>query len=61
MPKSKLLVLVVFSIFRSIIMAKLKADILLNQEAIVLTLTWVEDDECQDDDQIDIKINKSIY
>lgn len=42
-------------------MAKLKADILLNQEAIVLTLTWVEDDECQDDDQIDIKINKSIY
>ena len=42
-------------------MAKLKADILLNQEAIVLRLTWVEDDECQDDDQIDIKINKSIY
>ena len=42
-------------------MAKLKADTLLNQEAIVLTLTWVEDEECQDDDQIDIKTNKSIY
>ena len=52
--------LVVFSNLTFITMAKQKADVLSNHKAITLMLTWVKDDESQDD-HIDIQTNKSIY
>lgn len=59
--KSKLLVLIAFSDFTFITMAKQKADVSSNHEVIKLMLTRVEHDGSQDDGHIDIHTNKSSY
>ena len=53
--------LIAFSDFTFITMAKQKADVSSNHEVIKLMLTRVEHDGSQDDGHIDIHTNKSSY